>query len=441
MEYLKVYFAAAPVRRARGDPPMVSLLQLRNTTGVCGANAAAQCYAAIVYHRLWQITGEEQSALRAELEKTRYGRLLLAMLSGLMTEHFDSGATWQCTAGKNDASRSTIYFLFVAEEIPAVKRLLQMHFVQTSSMYDETQPIKTDTDFLTHLGFFVACEGGETLMDFIHKIIAAPSGWTYLDKSEHHYGVLSDVTVEHAPDGSLDVSEYTFDLKNYQFMGVPKYITVYVSPRCSTTFTVTPLSGKYVINGLNNPILTVHRGTTYTFTINARNHPFCFQTAPGAYDLGQTYSDGVTNGGVDVGTITWRVAEDAPATLYYACKYHSTMLGQINVLTSPRAETAPVLFSLTERSGAVHGYNLLAAMVLKKDAQKYADSLAHANHATAICRYHDAYYEFDDARVRQVFPDAAHVISARTAASGLGGDEYAWYSFDILIYSLESRLP
>jgi hypothetical protein len=49
----------------------------------------------------------------------------------------------------------------------------------------------------------------------------------------------------------------------------------------------------------------------------------------------------VTNNGVDVGTITFTVPFDAPATLYYICQFHSSMAGTITVLNSPVGPTGP----------------------------------------------------------------------------------------------------
>jgi hypothetical protein len=89
--------------------------------------------------------------------------------------------------------------------------------------------------------------------------------------------------------------------------------------------------GAYVINGLNNRTLTVIRGMKYTIAVNASGHPFWIQTVSGAYSSGNIYNTGVTNNGANVGNIIWEVAFNAPSTLYYACQYHSSMVGTINV--------------------------------------------------------------------------------------------------------------
>lgn len=67
------------------------------------------------------------------------------------------------------------------------------------------------------------------------------------------------------------------------------------------------------------------------FSVNASGHPFWIQTVSGAYSSGNIYSTGITNGGDDVGTITFSVPYNAPSTLYYVCQFHSGMAGTINI--------------------------------------------------------------------------------------------------------------
>ena len=88
----------------------------------------------------------------------------------------------------------------------------------------------------------------------------------------------------------------------------------------------------YTIDGANNPNLTLVRGQTYFFTVNASGHPFWIQTVSGAYSAGNIYSTGLTNNGTAVGGITFTVAAGAPNTLYYVCQYHSSMAGTILII-------------------------------------------------------------------------------------------------------------
>ena len=93
-------------------------------------------------------------------------------------------------------------------------------------------------------------------------------------------------------------------------------------------------SGSYTIAGSTaNPTLTLVKGFTYYFNVSASTHPFWIKTAS-VIGTGSAYSSGVTNNGVDVGTITFTVPFDAPDTLYYNCQFHIGMAGVINVQNS-----------------------------------------------------------------------------------------------------------
>jgi len=102
-------------------------------------------------------------------------------------------------------------------------------------------------------------------------------------------------------------------------------------------------SSSYRLNGYADPAITVVRGQTYTFTVNASGHPFWIKTAA-TTGTGDAYNTGVTNNGDDVGTITWTVDIDAPNTLYYICQNHSAMGGTITVVDGTAANVNINLF-------------------------------------------------------------------------------------------------
>ena len=84
------------------------------------------------------------------------------------------------------------------------------------------------------------------------------------------------------------------------------------------------------------------RGFTYVFNVNASGHPFWLQTVAAPYSSGNVYSTGVTNGGAQVGLITFTVPYNAPSTLYYVCQNHGSMSGQINISdVGPTGPTGP----------------------------------------------------------------------------------------------------
>jgi hypothetical protein len=93
----------------------------------------------------------------------------------------------------------------------------------------------------------------------------------------------------------------------------------------------------------NNPILTLYRGNTYKFNVDAKGHPFWIMTEPYKSKVsadGSTstiFDTGVTNNGADEGTVTFTVpTSGAPNTLYYQCGNHDAMYGilQIKDVTS-----------------------------------------------------------------------------------------------------------
>jgi hypothetical protein len=57
-----------------------------------------------------------------------------------------------------------------------------------------------------------------------------------------------------------------------------------------TALTVTAGENEYVINGVSKPVLTLIRGSQYTFTIGAGGHPFYFQTSGLSYNPSLVYS-------------------------------------------------------------------------------------------------------------------------------------------------------
>jgi hypothetical protein len=87
----------------------------------------------------------------------------------------------------------------------------------------------------------------------------------------------------------------------------------------------------YVIDMMSNPTLTLCRGSSYMFSVNAMGHPFYIKTTA---TTGTTpaYDMGVTNNGADSGTITFAVPASAPGTLFYHCSLHSQMGGTIDIV-------------------------------------------------------------------------------------------------------------
>lgn len=99
----------------------------------------------------------------------------------------------------------------------------------------------------------------------------------------------------------------------------------------------------YTINGENNPGLTLQRGKTYTFDINATGHPFWIKTVQGNGSL-NGYG-GAANNGIQAGTVTLTLPPNAPGNLFYNCQIHAAMTGVITVIDPP-LPPAPVILHL-----------------------------------------------------------------------------------------------
>lgn len=87
----------------------------------------------------------------------------------------------------------------------------------------------------------------------------------------------------------------------------------------------------YFIGGSADPTLTLCRGGTYTFRVEALHHPFWVKTTRTAGKV-DAYGTGVTNNGTDAGDVVFAVPSDAPSLLHYVCSAHAAMVGDLVVV-------------------------------------------------------------------------------------------------------------
>lgn len=131
------------------------------------------------------------------------------------------------------------------------------------------------------------------------------------------------------------VGEYEFDGAN-NFDNPITFSDIEVSTASTVNYDVTndgASAYQFTGNGLtnvSNPDITLVRGETYTFTVNASGHPFYINETQGT-GSSNAYNNGVTNNGAQSGTITFTVPSDAPNTLFYNCEFHSSMTGTITI--------------------------------------------------------------------------------------------------------------
>ena len=116
----------------------------------------------------------------------------------------------------------------------------------------------------------------------------------------------------------------------------------------------------------NNPTITVERGKTYRFDVNASGHPFQIRVSDG----GSNYTNGVENAGTQSGAVYFTVPDDAPATLVYQCTNHAAMVGTINVIDKVVPGSVIQVVNATDNGTAVFSnsvqsswQNLLSASI------------------------------------------------------------------------------
>ena len=87
------------------------------------------------------------------------------------------------------------------------------------------------------------------------------------------------------------------------------------------------------------PELTLERGKTYIFNVDAPDHPFFINTSNTTGTNG-AYSP-VQNNGEESGAVQLTVPNDAPNVLHYNCQFHGSMNGKITITGGATRGTGP----------------------------------------------------------------------------------------------------
>jgi hypothetical protein len=98
--------------------------------------------------------------------------------------------------------------------------------------------------------------------------------------------------------------------------GSPKKDSSQNVPLGTTLFSVVSSPTSYMVDGYDNPGISLQRGVTYTFNVIAIGHPFFIMSKP-SQDPHDAYPHGVINQGVENGTMYFTVPVNAPNVLYY----------------------------------------------------------------------------------------------------------------------------
>ena len=116
----------------------------------------------------------------------------------------------------------------------------------------------------------------------------------------------------------------------------PQSYTIQVSNSGSSAYTMTGTDRLGSVSG-NNPTITINRGDTVSFVVNAGGHPFYIKTSGGGTGTGdQVQFPTAISQGATSGIVSWTPNQRTPSTatgesFKYICSIHSSMQGVINV--------------------------------------------------------------------------------------------------------------
>jgi hypothetical protein len=113
----------------------------------------------------------------------------------------------------------------------------------------------------------------------------------------------------------------------------------------SGAYTMTGTDRNGVVSG-SNPTITIHRGDTVNFSVNASGHPFYINRVAGTGTNNYVLYPQASGQGAQNGTVSWTPSQRTASStggeqFYYNCEYHGAMQGTINVQSGNR--TSPVI--------------------------------------------------------------------------------------------------
>jgi hypothetical protein len=137
---------------------------------------------------------------------------------------------------------------------------------------------------------------------------------------------------------NIDLDKFVNFREYYWLPSGPDPITVFGQQVATvSTFSITTINEGdridylFTPDGLTaNPRLTLYRGNTYTFNINAKNKPFSIRLLP-ITGNNYLYNNGVSKQNIDIGTITFTVPYEAPDLLYYIDDNDANSQGFIDI--------------------------------------------------------------------------------------------------------------
>lgn len=111
-------------------------------------------------------------------------------------------------------------------------------------------------------------------------------------------------------------------------------------PNFGNTFPVV-----YAIDGVQGAELTLVRGETYTFNVDAGGHPFFLSVQEEFNGYEGEITEGVVNSRVQNGVLTFTPGENLPDVIWYQCGFHAGMGWKINLTETPEIQNFTAFLS------------------------------------------------------------------------------------------------
>lgn len=152
-----------------------------------------------------------------------------------------------------------------------------------------------------------------------------------------------------------------------------------------TTFTVTVAGGVFVIDGTNNPTLTMERGNSYVFDLSDNSnsgHPLAFKDGSASYTTGVTTTG---NAGTAGAQVRIDVSSNAPATLRYYCTVHGNAMGNtISVINSNFSIVAANIGNVNTTATNIADVNTLASSTNLTNIGTVAGQISPTNNLSTV---------------------------------------------------------
>ncbi len=150
-------------------------------------------------------------------------------------------------------------------------------------------------------------------------------------------GLISDAVTTGSSNGSLDI---VADILEDE-----------------ATFTVTAATGKFIIDGVDKPALTLYKGWTYTFDVSDAsnaNHPLRFHGNTAQYTTNVTVTGTQGQAGAKV---VIKIPETQPTGFHYYCTAHTGMGNTITVKDDPLKTISDNISSINTVSTNISNVN------------------------------------------------------------------------------------